>query len=379
MLTTDFGGDPRRPVDRARRRGDGRDRAAGELRARAARRRASRSSRRTSSSSRATATSCSRPRPRTGSSSASRPRVCAAIPVIKLLRESLVVRERPPHARDRQRHHQLHPHADGGAAPTTRRRSPRPSGSATPRPTPPTTSAAPTRPRRWRSSPPSPSARACRSTTSRTPGSTPSTSLHVAAARELEMVVRLVGAATLIDDRYDVRVQPVVRRPPPSARRRRGRVQRRDAAGRRDPRDHARGAGRGRDGDGLRGRGRHGQRDRHDRHRLPPERPLLARRSSACRPGELRSPFYVHLEVDDRPGVLAVVAQRLAGAAGLGRPARAAAARRRRLAAHRAARGAGRGRSRPHSPRSPSCPETRQAPVAIPVISDRGVPELGWA
>ena len=29
-------------------------------------------------------------------------------------------------------------------------------------------------------------------------------------------------------------------------------------------------------------------------------------------PGELRSPFYLHVEVDDRPGVLARVAERLA-------------------------------------------------------------------
>jgi homoserine dehydrogenase len=29
-------------------------------------------------------------------------------------------------------------------------------------------------------------------------------------------------------------------------------------------------------------------------------------------PGELRSPFYLHIEVDDRPGVLAHVAERLA-------------------------------------------------------------------
>src|SRR5438105_14054192 len=32
--------------------------------------------------------------------------------------------------------------------------------------------------------------------------------LHVRAARELEMVVRLIGAATSVDGRYDVRVQP---------------------------------------------------------------------------------------------------------------------------------------------------------------------------
>ena len=56
------------------------------------------------------------------------------------------------------------------------------------------------------------------------------------------MVVRLVGAATLVDGRWDVRVGPALVDREPPARRRRGRVQRGDAAGRRDPRDHARGA-----------------------------------------------------------------------------------------------------------------------------------------
>src|SRR5206468_1025596 len=39
-------------------------------------------------------------------------------------------------------------------------------------------------------------------------GITELTPAHVAAARELQMVVRLVGSATLIGDRYDVRVRP---------------------------------------------------------------------------------------------------------------------------------------------------------------------------
>ena len=64
--------------------------------------------------------------------------------------------------------------------------------------------------------------------------------LDIAAARELDMVIRLVGAARLVDGKVDVRVGPGARRPPPPARRGRGRLQRRDAAGRRDPRDHAR-------------------------------------------------------------------------------------------------------------------------------------------
>ena len=63
---------------------------------------------------------------------------------------------------------------------------------------------------------------------------------HVRAARELEMTVRLVGSATLVDGKLDVRVQPsLVDRHHPLAARRRA-VQRGDAAGRRDSRDHAR-------------------------------------------------------------------------------------------------------------------------------------------
>jgi homoserine dehydrogenase len=43
--------------------------------------------------------------------------------------------------------------------------------------------------------------------------------LAVAAARELEMVIRLIGAARLVDGKVDVRVGPGPRRPPPPARR----------------------------------------------------------------------------------------------------------------------------------------------------------------
>ncbi len=70
-------------------------------------------------------------------------------------------------------------------------------------------------------------------------------------ARSSTCVVRLVGRG---DARRRPRRRPRrpgVRRPPPSARGGRGRVQRRDAPGRRDPRDHARGPGRGRDRDGV--------------------------------------------------------------------------------------------------------------------------------
>ena len=73
-----------------------------------------------------------------------------------------------------------------------------------------------------------------------------------------------------------------VRRAVASARRGRRRVQRRDAPGRRDPRDHARGPGRGRDRDRVGRRRRPRLRRRHDGHRLPPERRLLARARAAA-------------------------------------------------------------------------------------------------
>ena len=49
-----------------------------------------------------------------------------------------------------------------------------------------------------------------RSPTSRRSGSTRSTPLDVAAARELDMVIRLVGAARLVDGKVDVRVSPAL-------------------------------------------------------------------------------------------------------------------------------------------------------------------------
>ena len=98
--------------------------------------------------------------------------VCAAIPVIKVLRESLVVTNvprivgsstgRPTSSSPRWT-----------AAARTTRRSPRHSGSATPRRTRRMTSAASTRRRRSRSSRRSRSGRACRSTGSRSRGSSP--------------------------------------------------------------------------------------------------------------------------------------------------------------------------------------------------------------
>ncbi len=93
----------------------------------------------------------------------------------------------------------------------------------------------------------------------------------------------------------------------------------------------------------------------------------------------MSSPFYVRVEVADRPGVLALVALRLAaqgvsvarlvqeqgdGSATL------------HIVTHEAAAGRLRGRARR---RSTALEETRGQASALPVISDRGVAGLGWA
>ena len=105
--------------------------------------------------------------------------------------------ERPPRARDRQRDDQLHPHADGGGAAYEEALAEAQRARATPRPTRPTTSPAPTPRRRWRSSRPSRSARAS-ARGRRLPGHHESAGAR-GGGPELDMVVRLVGAATLVD------------------------------------------------------------------------------------------------------------------------------------------------------------------------------------
>ena len=99
---------------------------------------------------------------------------------------------------------------------------------------------------------------------------------QLAAARALDMHVKLLGRATLVGDRIDVRVGPASGRRTSSARVRPGPVQRGDAPGRRDPRDHARGAWRRRHRDRFGCGRRHGLRHRDERHGLSPERPCLA-------------------------------------------------------------------------------------------------------
>ena len=94
--------------------------------------------------------------------------------------------------------------------------------------------------------------------------------------------------------------------------------------------------------------------------------------------GALRSPFYVHLEVDDRPGVLADVAQRLAAhdvsvARLVQVPTSDGAVL--HVVVHEAAES-----DIGHALADiAELGNLRAPPFLVPVVSDRGVVELGWA
>jgi homoserine dehydrogenase len=203
------------------------------------------------------------------------------------------------------------------------------------------------------------------------------TAEHVAAARELEMVVRLIGAATLVDGQLDVRVGPaLVDRHHPLARVEgafNAVVLQGDAI--REITLEGPGAGGvetasavvadmvsviGTTGTGFL------QNDACWRslERLPPD--------------EARSPYYVRFRVDDRAGVLAHVALRLAAhgvsvARLIQQQANGAAT------LHVVTHEAPEGDLRAALEEIAELPESREAPSALPVISDRGVPGLGWA
>ena len=207
--------------------------------------------------------------------------------------------ERPPRARDRQRDDELHAHRDGAGQDLRGGARRRAGDAASPRPTRPTTCSGADAAAKM-------AILATVAFNSRYEladveivGIDRIDALDVAAARELEMVIRLVGAARLVDGKRRRPRRPGARRPAPPARRGRGRVQRGDAAGRRDPRDHARRARRRRHRDGVGRDRRHGERDRDDGHGLPAERRRSGASCRASPPGEHRSPFYFHLSVDD--------------------------------------------------------------------------------
>jgi homoserine dehydrogenase len=199
---------------------------------------------------------------------------------------------------------------------------------------------------------------------------------HVTAARQMDMVVRLIGQATLVDGRYDVRVSPALvdrNHPLASVEGPFNAVMLQGDAIREITLEGP-GAGGietasaviadmvsiiGTTGTGF----LHNDACWRTLERLPK--------------GGLRSPFYVQIVVDDQPGVLAQVAERLAhqgisvarlvqtqfdGAATL------------HVATHEATYEAIGGALEEIK----KLRESREISAAFPVISQRGISELGW-
>jgi homoserine dehydrogenase len=203
------------------------------------------------------------------------------------------------------------------------------------------------------------------------------TPLDVAAARELEMVIRLVGMARLLDGKVDVRVGPAL-------------------VDRHHPLAAVEGAFNAvmLQGDAIReitleGPGAGG---------IETASAVIADMASVIgtmgtgflqndpvwrnlprlEPGENRSPFYFNLSVVDRPGVLARVAEALAE-----REVSVA-----RLLQHQNGDGAAlhvvthdtsQGRLDQALAAIGAMDEVQRAPLPFPVVSERGVAELGWA
>jgi homoserine dehydrogenase len=203
------------------------------------------------------------------------------------------------------------------------------------------------------------------------------TSAHVGAAKQMDMAVRLVGRATLVEGGYDVRVSPALV----------------DLA---HPLASVEGAFNAvmLQGDAIReitleGPGAGGIETASaviaDMVSIIGTKGTGFLHNDACwrkidrlPPGELRSPFYLQISVDDRPGVLARVAERLAahgisvarlvqsqidGGATL------------HVISHEATYGAVETALAEIS----ALPESREIAAAFPVISQRGISELGWA
>jgi homoserine dehydrogenase len=199
----------------------------------------------------------------------------------------------------------------------------------------------------------------------------------VAAARQLDMAVRLVGAATHVDGKVDVRVHPALvdRRHPLAAVEGAFNAVMLQGDAIREITLEGPGAGGietasavvadmvsviGTTGTGFL------------------QNDAVWRELEPLPPGELRSPFYVQLEVDDRPGVLAHVAATLAAhevsvARLVQQPAEHGATL--HIVLHEAAEGA----VLAALAEIEALPETHAAPQLYPVVSDRGVAELGWA
>jgi homoserine dehydrogenase len=203
------------------------------------------------------------------------------------------------------------------------------------------------------------------------------TSETVQAARDMDMAVRLVGAATLVDGQLDVRVGPAF-------------------VDRHHPLAGVEGAFNAvmLQGDAIReimleGPGAGGMETASavvaDMVSVIGTTGTGFLQNDACwrtlpqlPPGELRSPYYVRLHVEDRAGVLAHVALRLAAhgvsvARLVQQPANGSAT------LHVVTHEAPGGDLEEALVEIATLPETKSPPAAIPVVSDRGVPELGWA
>jgi homoserine dehydrogenase len=201
--------------------------------------------------------------------------------------------------------------------------------------------------------------------------------LAIAAARELEMVIRLVGAARLVRGHVDVRVGPAL-------------------VDRHHPLAAVEGAFNAvmLQGDAIReitleGPGAGG---------TETASAVIADMASVIgtmgtgflqndavwrslprlAPGEHRSPYYFNLSVEDRPGVLARVAEELAereiSIARLLQHQNGAGA-----AIHVVTHEAREGSLKEALAAISEMHEVRRAPLPYPVVSDRGVAELGWA
>jgi homoserine dehydrogenase len=202
------------------------------------------------------------------------------------------------------------------------------------------------------------------------------TPAHHRVAGELDMVVRLVGSATLVDGSVDVRVRPSL-------------------VDRHHPLAGVEGAFNAVmiQGDAIReitleGPGAGG---------LETASAVVADmvsvigttgtgflQNDACwrelrqlPPGELRSPFYVHVDVADRPGVLAHVARRLAAHdVSVARLIQAQTPGGASL--HIVLHEAPEGQVKAALAEITALPEAQGRPTLLPVVSDRGVSELGW-
>jgi homoserine dehydrogenase len=201
--------------------------------------------------------------------------------------------------------------------------------------------------------------------------------LDVAAARELDMVIRLVGAARLLDGKVDVRVGPAL-------------------VDRHHPLAAVEGAFNAvmLQGDAIReitleGPGAGG---------VETASAVIADMAAVIgtmgtgflqndpvwrvlprlEPGESRSPFYFHLSVEDRPGVLARVADALAerevSVARLLQHANGDGA-----ALHVVTHETSQGALDAALAAITAMEEVRRKPLPFPVVSDRGISELGWA